>query len=140
MTFVYEKISDEDRKKYNIDELNHGHGKHFSHWLRERERDVFLIQKGIGNEPGSLFFLYYNGSLFRIISHDKPDPRNRYGICYTISNIEILNGASSNFCNIVTFLDEALMEEYKIQHANFFHKYSQKITLSENARKQIEGN
>lgn len=77
MTFVNEYVSEEDIKKYMLDEIwlkYHPEEKsvpnHYRHeWTVDRERDIFLKWISVGREEYSnrlTFVLYWKGELFTV--------------------------------------------------------------------------
>jgi len=52
MAFVKEKIPDEDRKKYGIDNR-------FISWIVDRERNISMVNTGLDKESNTSFWLHY---------------------------------------------------------------------------------
>jgi len=70
MTFVSEKVSDEDAKKYDFEGLSKTLRRQVwqlkERWVIDRDRNIFLIWLGAGQEEFSLqnrFLLWWNGKL-----------------------------------------------------------------------------
>lgn len=78
MTFVNEYVSEDDVKKYQLDELwfKYNPGKkevpsYFQHhWTVDKENNVYFVLVDIGREEHSnrlKFILYINGDLFEVV-------------------------------------------------------------------------
>jgi hypothetical protein len=66
MAFVNEKITDDERAKYSLDNLENAYGRIFDRWLIDRERDVFLVQMEVDQEAVMTFWLYFDGAILTI--------------------------------------------------------------------------
>lgn len=62
MAFVLEKISEEDRKKYNIDRYK-------DRWSIDREKESYLINVGgVGRSTYTNFVLFFDGKYIEILT------------------------------------------------------------------------
>ena len=63
MAFVNERISEEDKVKYKIENLPDYQYRHWSSWTIDRERDYFLLFNGTSHDrPFCYYFLFsYQG-------------------------------------------------------------------------------
>lgn len=76
MAFVLEKISDEDRKRYNFT-VPEGHIPP-TKWVVDRERGVFLVRTGgVGRGEAFLYDLHWNGNIITVMVAEKSNPREK---------------------------------------------------------------
>ena len=104
MTFVREKMSEENKQKY--DRL---------YWTVDHERGVFLIASGIGRENERTFELYDSKDkklILRARAKDKSSGNPKDGILewYEIYNLFVIEPMRSRENELVEILIDALSE------------------------------
>ena len=114
MAFVNEKISDEDRKTYGIDELDNGRGRNFRRWTIDREKEIFLISTGLNKESYKAFWVYYQKSLSTIRVTEVFDNRIKQNVFNVEGRQSISSVHENDKDNLFLIVKNILEEEKKI--------------------------
>ncbi len=119
MTFISEKIPDEDRVKYKIDLLNNGRGKEFRHWLIDRDNEIFLLKTGLGKEADRTFCIFFDGecsTIRTLLDLNAPNGEE----LYEIINSDIAEIHLHNKEKMVETLKKAIKISYQLRGTNRF--------------------
>jgi len=127
MAFINEYISEEDRKKYKIDELflerNPQHKKvpeyWDPHWCRDKNRDLYLMSAGITNQAVCedvvfYFHFFVNGELFEYTLRYGPDrsgsfSEDPYVVSWELVNVKKPLNAKLAIKDVTSLFKEALV-------------------------------
>lgn len=107
MAFVNEKISDEDRRKYNV---SNG----YNHWVADHENQAFLLSDGVDRERIARFKLFLNGVIMKICAEKRGggNPEEGIHISYNVTQIAPLE-IFQNKQKQTAFLIKKALSEYQ---------------------------
>jgi hypothetical protein len=127
MTFVNEKISDEDREKYGIE-------KAADRWVVDRENGIFFVYTGAADYGRVLFYeLNLNGQIIKISTerlisekYDQMRGKNISDITYNIEKIQIPENVNLSFDN----LNELITKAFKKSGLFGREDYASSVTVN----------
>ncbi len=127
MVFINEYISEEDRRKYKIDELflerNPQHKKVPEywelHWCRDKNRDLYLMSAGLTNQAVcedvvEYFNFYVNGELFKYTLRHGPGcsinfSEDPYVVSWELVNVQKPSNTVLSIKDVTSLFKEALI-------------------------------
>ena len=116
MTFINEYISAEDKKRYNIDNINEKYiaAGVSSQWTIDRDRNIYLreVSAGIGHSgKNRIWNFFWNGTLIEIKIEILSSGGERGALCWAhkkIHDFQLPHTLESNREEILSDLKEAL--------------------------------
>lgn len=117
MTFVNERISEEDKAKYKISEIPDYPQKHWNSWTIDRDRDCFLLYDGMSHDrPFCYYFIFsYQGHITKIDVEVKGNGKSPEGVNLTDYDI----------CRV------QMSEQLKVRQDEILRMFSEALTGSE---------
>jgi hypothetical protein len=132
MPFVREKISEEDRIKYNLASYNYGG--YFSGWTIDRDRQVFMVRTGVDKEGISRFWLNWKGHVLQMAAEwevrNIPDET-----WYKVTQLNAASLTKEEKAEVLELFREAI--EVSESHQTF-PKRVIKFTFTPHVQKQLE--
>lgn len=117
MAFVVEKISDEDREKFNINAFNWGNGSAFHNWAVDHTREAYFLLTGPGKERNARTWLIYKGSVNTALCDYIITEKNT--VEYKVYRLEVQENLLNEVETIKLLMAEAFVTYWESKRMNF---------------------